>query len=97
MKIFINAPGDMSVGIWPDHVEIIINRDLPKEDTEREETRKLLSEFWNDFLDNGGITVRFEDECPDCGKKMPYKRLVDGVGCYKEVWECYNPHCFGKQ
>lgn len=92
MKIYIETRGDTSVGIFPDFVEISMNRELP-EDDEREEIRKQLVDFWNDFLDNGRITVRFEDECPDCGKKMPYTTLKEGIGCYKEVWECSDPHC----
>lgn len=93
MKIYIETQGDRSVGIFPDFVEISMNRDLPKKEDEREETRKQLVDFWNDFLDNGRITVRFEDECPDCGKRTIENGLTVGVGCYKKVWGCYNPNC----
>jgi hypothetical protein len=84
MKIFIECAGDSSVGIPGDHL-IIDWEDLAGYcDDGREDIRQQLKSCFSEIFDEPA-GVRFEDECPDCGKLM--KRTL-GV---KLFYKC--PHC----
>jgi hypothetical protein len=65
-QIDITVHGDPSVGINSLHDVLELQWDLD-EDGERERIRTILHEAWAQLYDDGGISVRFGDECPDCG------------------------------
>ena len=90
MKIHITTPGDKSVGIWGDVIEITMDRDLPQDTEERNGMRKSLADFFTDFCDNGKAQVAFDDECPECGAVMEWRPNMFGYeGCYV----CMNQNC----
>jgi hypothetical protein len=84
MKIHIWHDGDRSVGIPWD--ELVINwpgmdQGLRRNASDlREQLRRELIEFWSNAFDFPAH-VRFDDECPDCRKRM-----TNGS-------RCTNPHC----
>lgn len=91
MKIFIASKGDRSVGIGPDLIQMTWN--LPWEGmptNERELKREELRRLFQEFLDNGEVSVLFEDECQECGRKIEkYK-----AGKRKGQWKpCGNKGC----
>jgi len=93
MKIFINTPGDRSVGIWGDTIDIDMSQDYPHDELDkgcREAMRKSLSEFFTDFCDNGKAQVFFGDECQECGKVM---ELLPGLLGQDNHFYCMNEHC----
>ena len=66
----IRSEGDPSVGILPDHIEVVFKGTYePYGDDERAELRDKLIEMFTDFCDMS-VGVQFDDECPDCGRVM---------------------------
>jgi hypothetical protein len=66
--IYISAKGDESAGI-PGIQETLERLFLPDLDMseERERVRRIFTEAFSELWDDKAY-VRFEDECPDCGK-----------------------------
>jgi len=71
MKVYIETEGDHTVGIFPAEVTVDFGEgfDIDNYNEYREDTRISLSEAFHEILDNK-VSVRFEDECPDCGTKL---------------------------
>jgi len=68
MKVSVFSYGDMSVGIFP--IETYLNLGFDFEDEERERIREEIREFFGKLHDVGKTEVVFEDECPDCHRKL---------------------------
>lgn len=65
IEVYLGAPGDPSVGIWPAEATLILHgmRQFLKEDKEeRENTRLFLKEAFGEFWDMGPVGVIFDDE-----------------------------------
>lgn len=60
-KIYMESPGDRSVGIPPEFAELEMSIDTEDTD-ERERVRELLKATFAEIWDNGGVWVLFEDE-----------------------------------
>jgi hypothetical protein len=94
MKAFLTVHGERSVGIRDLNITIdvegvpvenflsSIDAGETKYKTGREFFRARLQQFWGNFLDTRPA-VRFEDECPDCGRRLTEKK-------------CSNKNCISK-
>lgn len=71
--ISIYSPGEPNVGINP------TSYTLPKfflpdfDDEERERVRSIIATAFGEIW-SAGVTVSFDDECPDCGHVLPCER-----------------------
>jgi hypothetical protein len=89
MKILIETAGDRSVGIQPDRITIDWpSLEVGDDSGRREALRKDIQETFTNFLDER-CGVRFDDECPDCGKVM----FVAASGRSGPHRTCNNPTC----
>ena len=69
LKLFVECPGDRSVGIWPSQLKITIEGALGNLDNEQlEYLRERLKETFANLIDDH-VGVLYEGECPDCGRK----------------------------
>jgi len=73
VEVIIDIHGDPSAGIFEFTDRLELKWDLDEYPDERERIRVILQEAWAELYDDGGIDVRFGDECPDC----------QGVGYHK--------------
>lgn len=90
MKIFIEAAGDRSVGLNPCGVTIDLGDWCDTawvNEGNRQATRESLAAWWQEYLDNGAVTVTFEDECGSCGRLLTPR--ASGVGYQR----CANKAC----
>ena len=77
MKVFIEIPGDHSVGI--DDGQVVIDfgeADIPSDIEDRQILRKLLNDAFSDYFAQK-IGVLFEDECPDCGNILVKNKCIN--------------------
>ena len=54
------------MGIFSLQDEIELQWDLDEYPNERDRIREILQRAWTELYDDGGISVHFGDECPDC-------------------------------
>lgn len=75
MKIHISTPGDYEVGISGGAATVEVDCLDFDDGDERDHVRSLLSEAFGQIFDDVA-SVRFDDECPDCGRRAGHV-----VGC----------------
>ena len=72
VNVFIDIQGDPGSGIPSLQDTIEIRWDLDELPDERDRVRDIIARAWIELYDDRGVSVHFEDECPDCL----------GVGCH---------------
>lgn len=88
MKIYIFSEGEPSVGINGADITIESNCFFSEKEHSRTFDRKILEKAFNELLDEK-VTVRFEDECPNCGKILGWKTLSKKI----VIKQCLNKNC----
>ena len=85
----VMVPGDPSVGIGHHEVSVV-GLPIPT-DEDREQARQDLTKYfrepWFLTMDGQHTSVRFNDECGDCGTRMKFNGLLVNQR------KCENPKC----
>ena len=66
VEVIIDIQGDPGSGISGLTDRLELKWDLDEYPGERERIRGILQKAWAELYDDGGISVWFGDECPDC-------------------------------
>ena len=98
-QILITYPGDRSVGIADGEVTIKFTYDvIDGSPVVREKLRKEMTDAFEPF-GQSDPSVRFHDECPDCGHVMEEDGEMWSLTCDHATpkYKCTNKNCLSNR